>query len=158
MSVFTGSVHAAGGPLFLESVLKPSKRRLGASFSARTALIGLEIRQDSRVQSPCLTKKSAPIRHSANFKTASRKSFRFSLIKRLRTVPFLPKLLVYHFSPKEASPACQRARPFTHFIEVQGADFTPAFRKNACRGGALSPPVLPGPPCFRGTGQSRGPC
>nr|WP_325242413.1 hypothetical protein [uncultured Oscillibacter sp.] len=46
-----------------------AKRRLGASFSARTALIGLEIRQDSRVQSPCLAKKSAPIQHSANFQT-----------------------------------------------------------------------------------------
>nr|WP_325243248.1 hypothetical protein [uncultured Oscillibacter sp.] len=46
-----------------------AKRRLGASFSARTALIGLEIRQDSCVQSPCLAKKSAPIQHSANFQT-----------------------------------------------------------------------------------------
>ena len=35
----------------------------------RTALIGLEIRQDSRVKSPCLAKKSAQIRHSANFQT-----------------------------------------------------------------------------------------
>ena len=34
-------------------------------------MIGLEIRQDSCVQSPCLTKKSAPIRHSASFKTDS---------------------------------------------------------------------------------------
>ena len=51
--------------------MNPSKRRLGVSFSARTALIGLEIRQDSRVQSPCLTKKSAPIRHSASFKADS---------------------------------------------------------------------------------------
>ena len=46
-----------------------AKRRLGASFSARTALPGLEIRQDSRVRSPCLAKKSAPIPHSATFQT-----------------------------------------------------------------------------------------
>ena len=46
-----------------------AKRCFRAPFSARTALIGLEIRQDSRVQSPCLAKKSAPIQHSANFQT-----------------------------------------------------------------------------------------
>ena len=46
-----------------------AKHRLRSSFSARTALIGLEIRQDSRVQSPCLAKKSAPIQHPANFQT-----------------------------------------------------------------------------------------
>ena len=39
-------------------------------------MIGLEIRRDSRVQSPYLTKKSAPIRHSARFKTASRGGFK----------------------------------------------------------------------------------
>jgi len=33
-----------------------TKHRLRASFSARTALIGLEIRQDSCVQSPRLEK------------------------------------------------------------------------------------------------------
>ena len=32
-------------------------------------MIFLEIRQDSCGKSPCLTKKSAPIRHSANFQT-----------------------------------------------------------------------------------------
>lgn len=36
----------------LESVLKPLKCRLGASFPAETALIRLEIRQDSWVKSP----------------------------------------------------------------------------------------------------------
>ena len=34
-------------------------------------MIGLDIRQDSCVQPPCLTKKSAPIRHSAALKTDS---------------------------------------------------------------------------------------
>ena len=50
-----------------------AKRRLEASFSAGAALIWLEIRQDSCVKSPCPAKKSASIRHSANFQTGPRK-------------------------------------------------------------------------------------
>ena len=41
----------------------------GLGMVERTALIGLEIRQDFRVKSPCLATKSAQIRHSANFQT-----------------------------------------------------------------------------------------
>ena len=56
-------------PALLGVCFKTVKTPSWSIFFAGTALIGLEIRQNSCVQSPCLTKKSASIRHSAGFKT-----------------------------------------------------------------------------------------